>query len=419
MAITAKTGGSGIPSLEDVVTGLFTAARRLPEDVEQTDHTRRNEVVFYDFIDGRMTTQPTFGRTVYAQSRNWDKRYNGMSREESLKHIKARITCNRVKLIEQLNRGLIAHALFSIDRNCYEAMGYSPALQMLGGPGLRYRSDWRWLVMTFGGYTHPDVISDKHIAIFADTWPNYRALADQGNEFFEHVRSVAPIADRIDACIKDRRGEFLGTHLPQYLSREMGLGLIESISHLLGAFSQEEILDALSSLNTEVDGRLLRAQALLMRDIISCAGWSDIDHAGARNWILTVLGKAKPASGFERVDEEAAHLLRVAKSLGVHDFAVEIYPSACYSFSSELIGVPVAVRLIRATERDTSGAPLHMVEEFLAKLDTEGVDYYLDEASKAFVTALGVGGEFPRLHKAKTYALGNSINESLPIVRLT
>ena len=47
MAITAKTGGSGIPSLEDVVTGLFTAARRLPEDVEQTDYTRRNELVFY------------------------------------------------------------------------------------------------------------------------------------------------------------------------------------------------------------------------------------------------------------------------------------------------------------------------------------------------------------------------------------
>ena len=65
MAITANTGSSGIPSLEDVVTGLFTAARRLPEDVEQTDHTRRNEVVFYDFIAGRMTTQPTFGRTVY------------------------------------------------------------------------------------------------------------------------------------------------------------------------------------------------------------------------------------------------------------------------------------------------------------------------------------------------------------------
>ena len=356
MAITAKTGGSGIPSLEDVVTGLFTAARRLPEDVEQTDHTRRNEVVFYDFIAGRMTTQPTFGRTVYAQSRSWDKRYNGMSREEGLKHIKARITRNRVKLIEQLNRGLNAHELVTIDRDCYGVMGYSPALQTLGDPGLRYRSDWRWLVMAFGGYTHPDVISDKHIAIFADTWPNYRALADQGNEFFEHVRSVAPIADRIDACIKERRGKLLGTHLPQYLAREMGL--IESISHLLGVFSQEEILDALSSLDTEVDGRLLRSQALLLRDIISCAEWSDIDHAGARSWILTVLGKAKPASGFERVDEEAARLLRVAKSLGVHDFAVEIYPSACYSFSSELIGVPVAVRLIQATERGTNGLPL-------------------------------------------------------------
>ena len=417
MAITAKTGGSGIPSLEDVVTGLFTAARRLPEDVEQTDHTRRNEVVFYDFIDGRMTTQPTFGRTVFAQSRSWAKRYNGMSREEGLKHIKSRITRNRVKLIEQLNRGLNAHELFTVDHDCYVVMGYSPALQTLGDSELRYRSDCRWLVMAFGGYTHPDVISAKHIAIFADTWPNYRALADQGNEFFEHVRSVAPIADRIDACIKDRREELLGTHLPQYLAREMGL--IESISHLLGAFSQKEILDALSNLNTEVDGRLLRAQALLLRDIISCAGWSDIDHAGARNWILTVLSKANPASGFERVDEEAARLLKLAKTLGVHDFAVEICPSARYSFSSELVGVPVAVRLIQATDRGTSGAPPHAVEDHLAKLDTEGVDYYLDEASKAFVMALGIEDEFPRLHKAKTYALGNSINESLNIVRLT
>ena len=63
--------------------------------------------------------------------------------------------------------------------------------------------------------------------------------------------------------------------------------------------------------------------------------------------------------------------------------------------------------------------PLHEVEDHLAKLDTEGVEYYLDEASKAFVMALGIEDEFPRLHKAKTYALGNSINESLNIVRLT
>ena len=417
MAITANTGSSSIPSLEDVVTGLFTAARRLPDDVEQTDYTRGNEVVFYDFIAGRMTTQPTFGRTVFAQSRSWAKRYNGMSREEGLKHIKSRITRNRVQLIEQLNRGLTAHELITIDHDCYVVMGYSLALQTLGDSGLRYRSDWRWLVMVFGGYTHPDVISGKHIAIFADTWPNYRALADQGNEFFEHVRSVASIADRIDACIKDSREEFLVTYLPQYLAREMGL--IESISQLLGVFSQEEILNALSSLNTEVDGRLLRSQALLLGDIISCAGWSDIDHAGARNWILTVLNKAKPGSGFDRADEEAARLLKIAKALGVHDFAVEINPTARYSFSSELIGVPVAVRLIQATDRGTSGAPLHAVEDHLAKLATEGVEYYLDEASKAFVTALGVEDEFPRLHKAKTYALGNSINESLHIVSLS
>ena len=417
MAITANAGSSGIPSLEDVVTGLFTAARRLPEEAEQTDYTRRNELVFYDFIDGRMTTQPTFGRTVYAQSRSLDKRYDVMSREESLKHIKARITRNRVQLIEQLNRGLVAHELITIDHDCYGVMGYSPALQTLGDSELRYRSDWRWLVMVFGGYTHPDVISGQHIAIFADTWPNYRALADQGNEFFEHVRSVAPIADRIDACIKDSREELLGTYLPQYLAREMGL--IESISQLLGVFSQEEILNALSSLNTEVDGRLLRSQALLLGDIISCAEWSDIDHAGARSWIRTVLSKAKPGSGFERADEEAARLLKISKTLGVHDFAVEINPTARYSFSSELIGVPIAVRLIQATERGTSGAPLRAVEELLSKLDTEGVEYYLDEASKAFVTALGVEDEFPRLYKAQTYALGNSINEELPIVRLT
>mgnify|MGYP000090038690 FL=1 len=392
MAITANTGSSGIPTLGDVVTGLFTAARRLPEDVEQTDYTRHNELVFYDFIDGRMTTQPTFGRTVYAQSRSWAKRYDGMSREEGLKHIKSRITRNRVQLIEQLNRGLVAHELITIDHDCYGVMGYSPALQTLGDSELRYRSDWRWLVMVFGGYAHPDAITDKQIDEFAITWTNYRALADQGHEFFKRVCSVAPIADRIDACIKDRREELLGTYLPQYLAREMGI--IESISQLLGVFSQEEILDALSSLNTEVDGRLLSSQALLLGDIISCAEWSDIDHAGARCWIRTVLSKAKPGSGFDRVDAEAARLLKIAKALGVHDFAVEITPTARYS-------------------------SLRAVEELLSKLDTEGVEYYLDEASKAFVMALGVEDEFPRLHKAKSYALGNYINESLRIVRLT
>ena len=392
MAITANTGSSGIPTLGDVVTGLFTAARRLPEDVEQTDYTRHNELVFYDFIDGRMTTQPTFGRTVYAQSRSWAKRYDGMSREEGLKHIKSRITRNRVQLIEQLNRGLVAHELITIDHDCYGVMGYSPALQTLGDSELRYRSDWRWLVMVFGGYAHPDAITDKQIDEFAITWTNYRALADQGHEFFKRVCSVAPIADRIDACIKDRREELLGTYLPQYLAREMGI--IESISQLLGVFSQEEILDALSSLNTEFDGRLLSSQALLLGDIISCAEWSDIDHAGARCWIRTVLSKAKPGSGFDRVDAEAARLLKIAKALGVHDFAVEITPTARYS-------------------------SLRAVEELLSKLDTEGVEYYLDEASKAFVMALGVEDEFPRLHKAKSYALGNYINESLRIVRLT
>ena len=55
----------------------------------------------------------------------------------------------------------------------------------------------------------------------------------------------------------------------------------------------------------------------------------------------------------------------------------------------------------------------------MAKLDTEGVRYYVDEASKAFVMALGVEDEFPRLYKAKTYALGDPINEELPIVHLT
>ena len=59
------------------------------------------------------------------------------------------------------------------------------------------------------------------------------------------------------------------------------------------------------------------------------------------------------------------------------------------------------------------------MEELLAKLETDGVRYYLDEASKAFVTALGAEDKFPRLHKAQTYAPGNFINEELPIVRLT
>ena len=417
MAITANTGSSGIPSLEDVVAGLFRAAQRLPEDVEQTDYTPHNEVIFYDFIADRMTTQPTFGRTVYVQSRSWAKRYNGMDREASLKHIKNRIVRTRLELIERLNCGMGSAEMLRLDNDCYGEMGYSPAMRLLGDKRLRYRTTWRWLVLVFGGYAHPDAITDKQIDEFAITWTNYRALADQGHEFFKRVCSVAPIADRIDACIKDRREELLGTYLPQYLAREMGI--IESINQLLGVFSQEEILDALSSLNTEVDGRLLSSQALLLGDIISCAEWSDIDHAGARSWIRTVLSKAKPGSVSDRVDEEAARLLKIAKALGVHDFAVEINPTARYSFSSELIGVPVAVRLIQATERGTSGAPLHAVEEHLSKLDTEGVDYYLDEASKAFVMALGIEDEFPRLHRAKSYALGNSINESLNIVRLT
>lgn len=417
MAITANTGSSGIPPLGDTVAGLFRAAQRLPEDVEQTDYTPRNEVVFYDFIADRMTTQPTFGRTVYAQSRSWTKRYDRMDREASLKHIKNRIVRNRLEMIEQLNCGMGYVEMRRLDNDCYRAMSYSPAFRLLGDQGLRYRTAWRRLVMVFGGYTHPEAITDKQVDEFALTWPNYRDLAAQDNEFFKQVCSVAPIADRIDACIKDRREELLTVHLPDFLARE--LGVIGSISHLLGAFSQEEILDALSTLDTNVDGRLLRSQALLIGDIISRGDWSDIVHEGARSWIRTVLAKAKRGSTLNESDEEAARLLKIAKHFGVRDYAVEIHPTAYYSFSCELIGVPVAIRLIEANDRGTSGAPLHSVEEFLVKLDTDGVRYYLDEASKAFVTALGAEDKFPRLHKAQTYALGNSINEELPIVRLT
>ena len=251
MAITANTGSSGIPTLGDTVAGLFRAAQRLPEDVEQTDYTPSNEVVFYDFIADRITTQPTFGRTVYVQSRSWTKRYNGMDREESLKHIKNRIVRNRLELIELLNCGMGAAEMIRLDNDCYGKMGYSPAMRLLGDKRLRYRTTWRCLVLVFGGYAHPDAITDKQVDEFALTWPNYRELAAQDNEFFKQVCSVAPIADRIDACIKDRREELLTVHLPDFLARE--LGVIGSISHLLGAFSQEEILDALSSLNTEVD----------------------------------------------------------------------------------------------------------------------------------------------------------------------
>lgn len=416
-AITANTGSPDIPTLEDTVAGLFRAAQRLPEDVEQTEYTPRNEVIFYDFIADRMTTHPTFGRTVYVQSRSWTKRYNGMDREESLKHIKNRIVRNRLELIEQLNCGMTASEMHRLDNDCYGAMSYSPAFQLLGDQSLRYRTEWRCLVMVFGGYAHPDAITDKQIDEFAITWPNYRSLADQGHEFFKRVCSVAPIADRIDSCIKDRREELLTVHLPDFLAREMGV--IGSISHLLGAFSQEEILDALAGLDTNVDGQLLRAQAVHIGDIISRGNWSEIDHAGARSWIQTVLSKAKTCTPLPQADKEAAMLLKSAKHFGVFDCAVEIHPTAYYSFSSELIGVPVAIRLIQATEYGTRGAPLHKVEELLAKLDTDGVDYYLDEASKAFVTALGAEDKFPLLYKAQTYALGNSINEDLPIVRLT
>ena len=417
MAIIANTGSSGIPSLDQTVSGLFAAARRLPDDVEQTDYTPRNEVVFYDFVADRMTTRPTFGRTVYVQSRSWAKRYDRMGREASLKHIKNRIVRNRVELIEQLNCGMGSAEMLRLDNDCYDEMGYSPALRLLGDQRLRYRTTWRWLVLVFGGYTHPDAITDKQIDEFTLTWSNYRDLADQGNEFFEQVCSIAPIAERIDACIKNRRENFISVYLPQFLAREMGT--IGSISHLLASFSQEEILDALAGLDTNVDGRLLRSQALRIGVIISRGDWFDINHAGARSWIRTVLAKAKRGSTMDEADEESAMLLKVAKHFGVRDYAVEINSTVYYSFSSELIGVPIAVRLIQATERGTSGAPLRAAEEHLSKLDTEGVRYYLDEASKAFVTALRVEDEFPRLHKAQTYALCNSINEELPIVRLT
>lgn len=450
MSNTNNAASRPYPTLEETVDGLFKAAKRLPKDVEQTEYTPRNEVIFYDFIADRMTTSPTFGRTVYVEVRNPSHRFNNLEREAALKHLKSRIKANSAEIAERVMSGMGSKYMHwdlmperprSLTYTVYKLMdeveAESTPLRTLHSLGT---------VMAFHGYVHPDAISDQQIDEFIINWPNYRELAASGNVLFQQVCSVPTIVARIEDRMKSIHTSLVNEVLPECLAigfSDLGKSGLTPEFHgrpgrlFRDLFSKEEIMDAV----TKIDSYELGERGRFSEDAYASALDSDdqifrvasilskkggvIDHDGVRRWVRTALAKAPRHIRFDYQAADycgthTADLLRSAKRLGVDDYAVEINPSAEFPrWHPSTWGAPLAIRLTKAIEGDPSITLLQVVENLMSELDTAEVDCYVDEDGKAFVEANGLGDQFPLIHKAKTYSRDNIINEGLSIVRLT
>ena len=433
MSNTSEAASRPYPTLEETVACLFEAANRLPKDVVQTEYTPRNEVIFYDFVDGRMTTSPTFGRTVYVEIRNRTRRFDKLEREAALKHLKSRIKTNSAEITERVLSGMTSYDLKHDFRFVRSGDVFTTDNLLKGAESTPLRTFNSFgTAMAFRGYIHPDAITDLQIDEFIINWPNYRELAAAGNVLFQQVCSVPTIVARIEDRMKSIHTRLVNEVLPRclWLSPTKSELIHEFHDKLISElFSKDEIMAAVANIDmdevSEMDPLLDTANPILRVDkFLSMAG-GDIDHDGVRRWVRSALVKARRYSQFDRLRADhcgthTAKLLRAAKRLGVDDYAVEVDPLAEYdNWHPSTWGATLAIRLTKAIESDPSITPIQVVEDLLAELDTAEVDYYVDEDGKAFVEDQGLGEQFPRIHQAKTYALGNSVNEGLSIVRLT
>ena len=428
MAITAtKTGSSGIPTREEVVSKLFAAAKGLPWNVDEDAasgngrrYTARGDLLFYDFVTGRFTTLPHFGRTVFAGEASSGSKYDSLIGESLYRNIQNRISRNRVQLIEWVNLGMDDSSLKQIneDRN-HNPSGY---YREVHGQEMGYRKGIRELILAFSGYIHPEAISYERIVAFSEFWPNYRELADS-NSFFQHVVDMSAIAERIDACLKDSHERLLA-ELPEYLNKSFLFklwsgDLIGDAHHLTRAFSKEELLDAYAAMFPEAHPDRWMGYVISLGRAAAHAGWKTCSHAGVEAALATILEKGYPRYA-DNYLLEATSLLELAHLFGMTGYGLQISATKINEIKEDMSWLPICIRVLIFDDcrEDFDGLDPATLNDRLNSSKWNGLNYRIDCVTQKVLEMYGVT-DLTKVQTAPSYDPSKLFNRRLGIVRLT
>ena len=432
MAITANTGSSSIPTREEVVSKLFSAAKELPSNVDNDgrnepsltgpdrSYTIRGELLFYDFVAGRFTTLPHFGRTVFAGEPSSGRKYNSLVGNAMFRNIQSRIARNRVQLIEWINLGMSGLDLHLINKVRYNTP--STYYSEVHGQPMAARNGSRKLILAFSGYVHPDAISDERIVAFSELWPNYRELAAD-NSFFQHVVDTPAIADRIDACLKDSHERLL-SNLPKYLKdsvlfkRQWG-SVIGDYTHLLSVFSREEILDEYARLFPEVQPYQWTSYVISLNGVVSKAGWKKCSHDGIEAALTTILQKGHPRYA-DNYLAESIELLELAHCFGMTGYGLQISADKTYRITEDMSWLTICIRVLIFDDcgEDFEGVDPARVDSRLNSSKWNGLNYRIDCVTQKVLEMYGVD-DLNKVQSAPSYDPSKLFNSRLGIVRLS
>ena len=427
MAITANTGSSDIPTREEVVSKLFAAAKGLPWNVDDDAasgngrrYTYRRDLLFYDFAQGRFTTLPHFGRTVFAGEASSGSKYDSLIGESLYRNIQNRISRNRVQLIEWGNRGMR-----DIDLNAINAPRLkrpSNYYQEVHGQQMAYRKGSQELILAFSGYIHPEAISDERIVAFSELWPNYRELA-AGNSFFQHVVDTPAIAERIDACLKDSRERLL-SNLPEYIKdsvlfkRQWG-SVIGDYDHLLSVFSQKELLDEYASLFPEIHPDQWTSYVISLKGVVSKAGWKNCRHEVIEAALTTILQKGRPRYANNYL-AESIELLELAHCFGMTGYGLQVSANKTHEITEDMSWLTICLRVLIFDDcgEGFEGVDPVSVDIRLDSSKWNGLNYRIDCVTQKVLEMYGVD-DLTKVQSAPSYDPSKLFNSRLGIVRLS
>ena len=432
MAITPNTGSSSIPTREEVVSKLFAAAKGLPSNVDHDgrnepsltgpdrSYTIRGELLFYDFVAGRFTTLPHFGRTVFAGEPSSGSKYDSLVWNDLFRNIKNRIARNRVQLIEWINLGMSDSALDMINKARHNKP--STYYSEIHGQQMAARHGSQKLILAFSGYVHPDAISDERIVAFSELWPNYRELA-ASNSFFQHVVDMPAIADRIDVCIKDSHERLLAA-LPEYIKdsvfvkRQWG-SVIGDYTHLLSVFSQKELFDEYARLFPEVQQGLWMRYVLSLNGTVSRAGWKSCRHEGIEAALTTILQKGRPRYA-DNYLAESIELLELAHCFGMTGYGLQISADKTHEITEDMSWLTICIRVLifDNCEEDFEGVDPARVDSRLNSSKWNGLNYRIDCVTQKVLEMYGVD-DLNKVQSATSYDPSKLFNSRLGIVRLS
>ena len=432
MAITHNTGSSSIPTREEVVSKLFAAAKGLPSNVDydgyngpslagpDRSYTIRGELLFYDFVAGRFTTLPHFGRTVFAGEPSSGSKYDSLVGNDLFRNIQNRISRNRVQLIEWINLGMSDRDLELINKARYNKP--STYYSEVHDQQMAARHGSRKLILAFSGYVHPDAISDERIVAFSELWPNYRELA-AGNSFFQHVVDTPEIADRIDAYIKDSHERLL-VALPEYIKdsvffkRQWG-SVIGDYTHLLSVFSQKELLDEYARMFPEVPKGLWMRYVLSLNGLVSRAGWKSCRHEGIEAALTTILQKGAPSYA-DNYLAESIELLELAQCFGLTGYGLQISADKMHEITEDMSWIAICLRVLIFDDcgEGFEGVDPATVNNRLNASKWNGLHYRIDCVTQKVLEMYGVD-DLNKVQSAPSYDPAQLFNSRLGIVRLS